>query len=123
MAGTFLGSRVSARSNVAMASFQVDLLAPLKFHKATQPRIARSTASGLLGRSRLARNASALTSSAPSELATRDSFELQLAGAASIALEPVGPDLGAGLGRDELGVDLDLVDDTPNAAFKHGPLA
>jgi hypothetical protein len=42
IAGAFCGSRVSARSNIATAPFQVDLLAPLKFYKMAKPRTVRS---------------------------------------------------------------------------------
>ena len=41
-------------------------------YSSAHPRMERSTASGLFGRSRIARRASALTSSTPSELARRE---------------------------------------------------
>ena len=52
-------------------SLLTDLLSPLELNLALA-RIARSAASGLLGRSRIDRSASALTNSTPSELASRE---------------------------------------------------
>ena len=71
IAGSFCGSRASARSLRSMASPLIDLLSPVVFPLA-MARITRSTASGLFGRSRIERKASALTSSTPSESARRE---------------------------------------------------
>ena len=49
----------------------------------------------------------------------RDELHLQLAELAALAVEPVGPDMRAGLGRDELGVDRDLLAEAAHAAFEH----
>ena len=107
-------------------SLLIDLLSPLEFNFALA-RIARSAASGLLGRSRIDRSASALTNSTPSELARRETnVDLQLSELAALALEPVGPHMRAGLGRDELGVDLHLLAEAAHAAFEqiaHAKLA
>jgi hypothetical protein len=45
-------------------------------------------------------------------------IDLQIARLAAVAVEPVGPDLRAGLGRDELGVDPDRLAHAARAAFE-----
>ena len=47
-----------------------------------------------------------------------DDIDLQPAEFAALALEPVGPDMGAGLGRDELRVDLHFLAGAAHAAFE-----
>ena len=47
----------------------------------------------------------------------RHRLDLQFAELAAVALETVGPDMRAGLGRDQLGVDRDRLADTAHAAF------
>ena len=48
-----------------------------------------------------------------------DELDLQLPQLAAVAVEPVGPHMGAGLGRDELGVDRDRLAEAAHAAFEH----
>ena len=87
--------------------------------KLAQPCITRSTASGLLGRSRAARRASALTSATPKRICeARDKLHLHFTKLAELTVEPVGPQVCAGLGRNELGVQRNLVADAAHAAFK-----
>jgi hypothetical protein len=45
-------------------------------------------------------------------------IDLQIAGLAALAVEPVGPDLRAGLGRDELSVDHDRLAHAAHATFE-----
>ena len=47
-----------------------------------------------------------------------DKLDLQFAQLAALALEPVGPNMRAGLGRDQLRVDLDVLADSAHAAFE-----
>ena len=46
-------------------------------------------------------------------------LHLQLAELAAFAFEPVGPHMCAGLGRDELGVEGDVLAEATHAAFEH----
>jgi hypothetical protein len=48
----------------------------------------------------------------------RDRLGLQFAEFGALAFEPVGPNMRAGLGRDELSVDRDRLADPPDAAFE-----
>jgi hypothetical protein len=50
---------------------------------------------------------------------TGDEFDLQLAELAPVAVKAVGPDMRAGLGRNELGVDLHLLAKAAHASFEH----
>ena len=108
--------REQARARTAsIASFKLALV-PGRSNLASAC-IARSTASGLLRRSRVERRASAMTSSSSSELARRDTASTCSSPSLLRSLEAVGPDMRAGLGRDELRVDRDRLADAPHAAL------
>jgi hypothetical protein len=50
---------------------------------------------------------------------SRDDVELQLPEIGALPLKPVSPQMRAGFGRDELGVDRDLLAGPPHAPFEH----